>query len=107
MPAEDFALPYIPIRSETIFCSGNGAISITAAAFSSMTRTRYRSPLYDSDISRQIDHLLPIWYDMYDLAHAAGCEPYSLHGLARVSWVGSAPWRSCTTSRNGRYGINR
>ena len=26
---------------------------------------------------------------MYDLAHVAGWDPYSLHDLAHVSWVGS------------------
>ena len=28
-------------------------------------------------------------YDLYDLAHVAGWEPYILHGLAHVSWVGA------------------
>ena len=41
-------------------------------------------------------------YDLYDLAHAAGWEPYSLHYLARVSWVGSVLYRSCTTSHSGK-----
>ena len=37
---------------------------------------RYASDLYDL-------------YDLYDLAHVAGWEPYNLHCLGRVSWVGS------------------
>ena len=28
-------------------------------------------------------------YDLHDLAHVARRGPYNLHGLARVSWVGS------------------
>ena len=27
-------------------------------------------------------------YDLYDLAYVAGWEPYDVHGLAHVSWVG-------------------
>ena len=41
-------------------------------------------------------------YDLYDLAHVAGWEPYNLHDLGHVSWVGIVLHRSCTTSRNGR-----
>ena len=35
--------------------------------------------------------------DLYDLAHhAAGWEPYNLHGLlGHASWVGSTKYRSC------------
>ena len=40
--------------------------------------------------------------DLQHLAHVAGWEPYNLHDLARVSWVGSVPYRSCTASHNGR-----
>ena len=44
-------------------------------------------------------------YDLYDLAHhVVGREPYNLHDLGHVSWVGSVLHRSCTTSRNGRLG---
>ena len=43
-------------------------------------------------------------YDLYDLAHVAGLEPYNLHDLAQVSWVGYVLHRSCTTSHNGRLG---
>ena len=28
-------------------------------------------------------------HDLYDLAHVAGWEPYNLHDLAHLSWVGS------------------
>ena len=43
-------------------------------------------------------------YDLYDVAHVAGWELYNLHDLGHVSWVGSALYRSCTTSHNGRLG---
>ena len=43
-------------------------------------------------------------YDLYDLAHVVGWEPYNLHDLGHVSWVGSVLNRSCTTSHNGRLG---
>ena len=45
----------------------------------------YRSfPLHDLDISRQIDDISPVLYgqyDLYDLAHVAGWDPYDLHDL--------------------------
>ena len=43
-------------------------------------------------------------YDLYRLAHVAGCQPYYLHHLGHVSWVGSVLHRSCITSHNGRAG---
>ena len=45
--------------------------------------------------------LLP---DLYDLAHVTGWDPYSLHDLGHVSWVGSVLYRSCTSSHNGKLG---
>ena len=33
-----------------------------------------------------------------------GGEPSNLHGLGRVSWVGSVLYRCCTTSHDGRLG---
>ena len=42
--------------------------------------------------------------DLCDLAHVARWRPYNLHDLAHASWVGSVPYRSCTTSHNGRLG---
>ena len=33
---------------------------------------------------------IPDLYDLYDLAHAAGWEPYNLRNLGHVSRVGSA-----------------
>ena len=38
-----------------------------------------------------------------DLTHVAGWDPYTLHELARASWVGSVQCRSRTTSHNGRW----
>ena len=38
-----------------------------------------------------------------DLTHVAGWDPYTLHDLARASWVGSVQCRSRTTSHNGRW----
>ena len=44
-------------------------------------------------------------YDLYDVPHVAGWEPYILHDLAaHVSWVGSVLYRSCTTYHNGKLG---
>ena len=57
--------------------------------FSSFGADRYIPDLYDL-------------YDLYDLAHVAGWEPYNLHDLGHVSWVGSVLYRSCTTSHIGR-----
>ena len=51
-------------------------------------RTDNRFLLHDLDISKHLD-LFPI---LYDLAHVAGWEPYNLHDLGRVSWVGSVPY---------------
>ena len=34
-------------------------------------------------------HDLHDLYDLYELAHVAGWEPYNLHDLANISWVGS------------------
>ena len=44
---------------------------------------------------------MPALYDLYDLAHVAGLEPYSLHLLGHVSWVASVLYRPCITSHNG------
>ena len=54
-------------------------------------QTIYRSfPRDDLDLSGKIDHGLCDLYDMYDVAHAAGWEPYILYDLrVHVSWVGS------------------
>ncbi|CAM9942637.1 unnamed protein product, partial [Laminaria digitata] len=38
------------------------------------------------------------------LAHVAGWEPYNLHDLTHVSWVGSVLYRSCTIYHNDRLG---
>ena len=43
-------------------------------------------------------------YDLHDLAHVAGWEPYHLHGLGHVSWVGYVFYVSCTTFHDGRLG---
>ena len=60
--------------------------------------------LYDLHLPGRAD-LFPV---LYDLAHVAGWEPYSLHELANVSWVGSVlVCRSCTTSDSGRLGVPR
>ena len=32
-------------------------------------------------------------YDLCDLAHGGGWEPFSLHDLPHVSWVGSVVYR--------------
>ena len=37
------------------------------------------------DLPGRADRYIP---DLYDLAHVAGREPYNLHDLAYVSWVG-------------------
>ena len=49
-------------------------------------------PLDDLDLAGQIDLYLicMILYDLYDLAHVAGWEPYGRHDLGHVSWAGSA-----------------
>ena len=59
---------------------------------------------HDLDLSRKIDNIFPILYDLYDLAHVAGWDPYNPHDdLDHVSWVGSAlQGRFCTTLNNGR-----
>ena len=46
-------------------------------------------------------------YDLYDLAQLAGWEPYIVHDLEHVSWVGSVLYRSCTTSYKGRLESTR
>ena len=38
----------------------------------------------------------------YDVARVARWEPYGLCDVALASWVGSVPYRSCTTSHNDR-----
>ena len=35
------------------------------------------------------DRYIPDLYDLYDLAHVAGWEPYNPHDLGHVSWVRS------------------
>ena len=42
--------------------------------------------------------------DLYNLAHVRGWEPYHLHDLVHVSWVGSV-LHICCTSQNGRIGF--
>ena len=44
-------------------------------------------------ISARQDRYIPDLYDLYDLARGAGWERYNLHGLGRVSWVGSVLYR--------------
>ena len=44
---------------------------------------------------------------LYGQAHVAGWEPYNLQYLAQVAWVGSALYRSRTTSHNGRICFRR
>ena len=53
-------------------------------------------PLDDVDIQGRYAPYLYIWLNV------AAWEPYNLHYLGRVSWVGSVLYRSCTTSCNGR-----
>ena len=36
---------------------------------------------------------------IYSIAHVSGWQPYNLHDLGHISWVGSVLYRSCTTSR--------
>ena len=50
------------------------------------TSDRSRFPLHDIQ-GKYIPDLYDL-YDLYDLAHVAAWEPYNLHDLARVSWVG-------------------
>ena len=58
--------------------------------------------------SARQDRYIPDLYDLYDLAHVAGWEPYSLlYGLAQVSWMASVLHRSCAASHNGRLGASR
>ena len=66
-----------------------------------MIYSHYSSTVHDLDLPRKADRLI---HDLYDLAHVAGWEPFNLHDLAHVSWVGSVSHRSCTTSHNGRLG---
>ena len=49
---------------------------------------------YSSSRSARQGRYIP---DLYHLAHAAGWEPYNLHDLGQVSWVGSVLDRSCNT----------
>ena len=46
-----------------------------------------RLPFDDLDISRQIN-LFPILYDLYDLAHVAGWDPYNLYDLLQHMFPG-------------------
>ena len=41
--------------------------------------------VHDLDLSRQIDNVVPV---VYDLAQVAGWEPCSLHDRTHVPWVG-------------------
>ena len=66
---------------------------------SSTNKLQNYSHLYDLDITRQIDHLVPI---LYDSAHVAGWEPLMPHDLPHVCWVRYVLCRSCSTSRNSR-----
>ena len=62
-------------------------------------------PVRDLDLSGKIYRSVPDLYDLYDLAHVSGWEPYVLHDLARVSSVGFVLYRSCIpTSYNFRFG---
>ena len=51
--------------------------------------------VHDLDLPGRTDRSIPDLYDLYDLydpydlAHVAGWEPFSLHGLGHVSWDGS------------------
>ena len=61
-------------------------------------RTDHQSPLNDLDLPCTTDRLLTCMIQV----NAAGWEPYNMHGLAHVSWVGSVLCRSCTASHNAR-----
>ena len=65
-----------------------------------MIYSHYSSTVHDLDLSRQA-YVFPI---SCDPSHVAGCEPYNLHHLEHGSFVGSVPYRSCTTSHNSRRG---
>ena len=75
----------------TLFHASDRSPTLTASS-TSARQGRYVPDLYD----------LYDLYDLHDLAHVAGWEPYNLHGLGRVSCVGSVLYRSCTTVHNGR-----
>ena len=64
-------------------------------------RTDHLFTLDVLNISLQIDPDLYDLCDLYDLAHVAWRNLYNLHDLGDVSWVGSVPYRSCTTNRLG------
>ena len=66
-------------------------------------QTDHRFPLQHYSSSSRSDRQgrqSPDLYDLHDLydllpkAHVAGWEPYNLHDLGRVCWVGSVQYRS-------------
>ena len=67
-------------------------------------RTDHRFSLDGLDLPGRADRYIP---DLYDLAHVSPWEPYNLHDLGKVFWIGSVPYRSCTTSHNGWLGCKR
>ena len=60
----------------------------------------YVFSIHDVDVQGRYMH------DVYDLAHVAGWEPYNLHDLGHVSWVGRGRHRSCTASHYGRLDLH-
>ena len=87
--------------------SNEDFIPIRVASSRDRVQIIYRScPLEYLDISELIDELYDLYarYDLYDLAHVAGWEPYNLPDLGQDSWVGSVIYRSCVTSHSGRSG---
>ena len=72
--------------------------------------SRHGQMIYShSSLSRSVradKGYIPDLYDLYDLAHDGGWEPYNLHDLGRIFWVGYVLVLniSCTTSHTGRVG---
>ena len=64
--------------------------------------TDYRSLLCDLNLVGE-DGLLV--YCMRSSACFSRWEPYNLHDVTHVSWIGSVPCRSCTASHSGRLGF--
>ena len=68
--------------------------------------------VHHPDISRQIYHLVPTLYDLYDPAQVAGWKPHNSHDLQDVSWVGSAlrykanPVQPLTTAGEELYDLS-
>ena len=91
---ESYPLPPAPP-----YCFGSSVFACSTAVVLQTPQTDNQFPLQWS-WSFKTD-VFPI---LYDLAHAAGWDPYNLHDLAHASCVGSVLCRSCTTPHNGRWG---